>query len=159
MRYRRTLRYEPLEDRRLLATVTVNTLADTIDLDRRPHVAPRSDLRHESCRRAGHDRRFRSDSSCPATVTLTQGELRITRRSHDSPVRVRLDSRSMPAGSDPTPDKNNGDGSRIFNVDDGRQHDLFIDVISGPDAHRRRRPRPAAVQFSAVKTSHSADAA
>ena len=31
--YRRALRYEPLEDRRLLAVVTVDTLADTVDFN------------------------------------------------------------------------------------------------------------------------------
>ena len=54
--YRRPLRLEPLEDRRLLATVTVTTIARHGRLQRRRHLAPRGDLRHEHGPRRRHDR-------------------------------------------------------------------------------------------------------
>src|SRR5688572_27902717 len=116
MRYRRTLRYEPLEDRRLLATVTVNTLADTIDLD--DGLTSLREAIFATNLVAGQDTillPFDFSGSDPVTLSLTLGELRIT----DS---VSINSRSGfhaidASGSDPTPDQNNGDGSRVFVID------------------------------------------
>jgi hypothetical protein len=118
MHYRRALRYEPLEDRRLLAAVAVNTLADTVD--RNDGLTSLREAIFATNLIAGADT-VRLDASIvnggSATITLVHGELRIT----DSltidfpPDRLTIDA----SGSDPTLDENNGDGSRVFNIDDG----------------------------------------
>ena len=43
---------------------------------------------------------------------------------------------------------NNGDGSRVFNIDDGNIAQLARRFDQRPDAHRRRRQRPAAERSS-----------
>ena len=96
--YRRPLRIERLEDRRLLAVITVNTLSDTNESERWPHIAPRSNLRHEP--RAGADTiefapALTADG--PAKIVLTQGELKITDSLTIELALARACSRSRPA--------------------------------------------------------------
>jgi hypothetical protein len=107
-----------LEDRRLLAVVTVNTLSDTTDLNDglttlreaifATNIVPGADtIEFAPSLTAGGS----------ASIVLTQGELKIT----DSltihgpgSALLTIDA----SGSDPTPTTNNRDGSRIFNVSD-----------------------------------------
>ena len=129
--HRRHLRIEPLEDRRLLAMVTVNTLADTVDFN--DGVTSLREAIFATNLVGGADTiEFAAalTSGGPATLTLTKGELKIT----DALVingpgadLLTIDA----SGNDPTPDENNGDGSRIFNIDDGNVS-VRVDVsISG----------------------------
>jgi hypothetical protein len=130
MRYRRALRYETLEDRRLLATVTVNTLADTIDLNDgltslreaifATNLVEGPDTVHLS---------FHIEDGGPVTFQLTHGDLRIT---DDLVISSRAGFHTIDArGSDPTPDQKNGDGSRVFVIDDGNDNSLINVSFSG----------------------------
>jgi predicted outer membrane repeat protein len=137
--YRRPLRLEPLEDRRMLAVVTVDTLADTVDFADgvtslreaifATNVVPGADTINfaESLTANG-----------PATITLTQGELAITDDLEiNGTILLQLNGIAFSlitidaSGNDPTPDVNNGDGSRVFNIDDGNSGDLLDVSISG----------------------------
>jgi CSLREA domain-containing protein len=117
--YHRKLRLEPLEDRRLLTVVTVTTVADTVDVNDgvtslreaifAANTVPGTDtIEFAPALTAGG----------PAKIVLTQGELVIT----DSLTIDGLGADLLTidaSGNDPTPDVNNGDGSRIFSIDDG----------------------------------------
>ena len=113
----RLLRLEALEDRCLLATFTVANLLDG-------SVIGPGDL-SGSLRQAVYDANHTSgadeivwQSELNGTITLTHGELQIT----DDVLVVGLgqDQTTIDAsGNDPTPDEDNGDGSRVFHIDDG----------------------------------------
>ncbi len=115
----RRLRIEPLEDRRLLAVVTVDTLDDSVDFN--DGVTSLREAIFATNLVGGQDTiEFAASltSGGPATLTLTQGELHISDSlAINGPGAdvLTIDA----SGSDPTPDENNGDGSRIFNIDDG----------------------------------------
>lgn len=117
-KYYRTLRYEPLEDRRLLAVVTVTTLADTIDFNdgftsfREAIFAANTVAGADTI-----DFKLSLTAGGPATIVLTQGELKITDAltiAGPGADRLTIDA----SGSDPTPGVVDRKGSRIFNVDD-----------------------------------------
>ena len=110
----RHLRHEPLEPRHLLAVVTVNTALDVVDFNDgvtslreaifATNTVPGAD---EIVFDFGHDG--------PETILLTEGELRITDDltiTGDGADLLTIDA----SGNDPTPDENNGDGSRVFFV-------------------------------------------
>jgi hypothetical protein len=131
MQYRRQLHYEPLEDRRLLATVTVTTLADTIDLN--DGLTSLREAIFATNLVAGADAIQFAPSltaSGPATILLSLGELAI---SDDLAISgPAIGSLTIDASaSDPTPDQNNGDGSRVFHVDDGNDGSLITVSIEG----------------------------
>ena len=77
--YRRALRYEPLEPRRLLAVVTVDTLADTIDFND-GHTSLREAIFATNTVPGADTINFAPalTANGPATILLTQGELKIT---------------------------------------------------------------------------------
>jgi Dockerin type I domain len=114
--YRRKLRYEPLEDRRLLALVTVDTLADTVDFG--DGLTSLREAIFATNLVGGADTIDFAPSLTaggPASIVLTQGELRITDAL--SIYGPGADLLSIDAsGSDPTPEQDNGDGSRVFSV-------------------------------------------
>jgi len=127
---RRPLRLERLEERCLLA-ITVTTLADTVDLNDgltslreaifAANTVPGTDTIEfaPALTAAG-----------PATILLTQGELQITDSlAIDGPGADLLTIDA--SGNDPTPDVNNGDGSRAFNIDDGSVETAIEVAISG----------------------------
>src|SRR5688572_3982450 len=117
-RYYRTLRLEPLEDRRLLAVVTVDTLDDTIALgDGRTSL--REAIFATNLVGGADTIEFAPSLTAggPATILLTGGELRITDGlTISGPGASLLTINAI--GSDPTPDENSGDGSRVFDIDD-----------------------------------------
>jgi hypothetical protein len=127
MPLRRPLRFEPLEERRLLAVVSVTTLDDTVDFN--DGVTSLREAIFATNLVGGADTiQFAAalTSGGPATLILTQGELKITDAlSIIGPGADRLTIDA--SGNDPTPnstlddgdDLNDGDGSRVFNVDDG----------------------------------------
>jgi predicted outer membrane repeat protein len=61
------------------------------------------------------------------TILLTMGELRIT--DDVSIIGLGADQLTIDAsGNDPTPDQNNGDGSRVFNIDNGTADRLNVSI-------------------------------
>src|SRR3954471_19727756 len=127
--YRRALRYEPLEDRRLLAVVTVDTLADTVDFND-GHTSLREAIFATNLVAGADTINFAPSLTAngPATILLTQGELKIT-----DALTINGPGASVltidASGNDPTPNLNNGDGIRIFNIDDGNlTHVLVVSI-------------------------------
>jgi hypothetical protein len=105
------LRFEPLEDRRLLS-LTVNTLVDENDGIGVGGISLRDAV---AAAVSGDTINFAPalTSGGPATITLTQGELLINKSltiSGPGANVLTIDA----SGNDPTPTQNNGDGSRIF---------------------------------------------
>ena len=114
--HRRSLRFEPLEDRRLLAVVTVNTLSDTVDATdgltslREAIIATNTAAGADTI-----DFAPSLTSAGPGTILLTQGELKVTDSltlSGPGASLLTLDA----SGSDPTPAVKDGKGSRVFNI-------------------------------------------
>jgi CSLREA domain-containing protein len=123
--YRRPLRYEPLEDRRLLALVTVDTPLDTIDLE--DGLTSLREAIFATNLVSGRDEiTFDFGHDGPETIVLTKGELRITGDLTINGPGAELLTIDA-TGNDPTPGENSGDGSRVFNVDNGDSA-LFINV-------------------------------
>ena len=108
--HRRPLRFEPLEDRRLLS-ITVNTLADENDGIAVGGISLRDAI---AAATSGET----IDFSVTGTILLENGELAI-----DKPLTVIGPGASLltidASGNDPTPALKNGDGSRVLLVSDG----------------------------------------
>ena len=124
----RRLRLEPLEDRRMLAVVTVDTHLDTVDF-----FDGATSLREAvfATNLVGGADTIDFDADLSGkTILLTMGELPIT----DSLI---IDASGLTggltidaSGSDPMPDENYGDGSRIFNIDDGNSlTDIHVELV------------------------------
>ena len=115
--YRRTLRLEPLEDRRLLALVTVTTDQDVVDFN--DGVTSLREAIFAANTVPGADTiDFDFGHDGPATILLTQGELTITDSltiNGPGADLLTIDA----SGNDPTPDVNDWNGSRVFLIDDG----------------------------------------
>lgn len=135
----RPLRLEALEERRVLAVVTVDTLVDSVDLA--DGVTSLREAIFAANTVTGEDT-IRFDPTLtaggPATILLTQGELAITDSlTIDGPGAELLTIDA--SGNDPTPGEVLGDGSRVLNVDDGNSA-IAIDVtirgltLTGGDA-------------------------
>ncbi|MGD9635222.1 MAG: hypothetical protein AB7U97_18225, partial [Pirellulales bacterium] len=133
-RRRRPLRFEPLEDRRVLAIV-VDTLVDENDgvgvggislRDAIAAAAPNEFINFAP----------ELTAAGPATISLTQGELVINK-----PLSISGPGASLltvdASASDPTPDQNIGDGHRVFRIDDGNSSLAVVSIslltISGGD--------------------------
>lgn len=129
--FHRRLRIEPLEDRRLLALVTVNTLNDTVDFN--DGVTSLREAIFATNLVGGADEiQFAPSltSGGPATITLKQGELATTDSLTITGPGANLLTIDA-SGNDPTPDTNNGDGSRVFNINDGISGNTLDVSISG----------------------------
>ena len=102
----RRLRFEPLEHRRLLATITVDTLTDGIGV-------PGTSLREAIAAASANDT---INFSATGTINLTNlGELVVNKNlTINGPAANLLTINAF----DPTPATNNGDGSRVMAVSD-----------------------------------------
>ncbi|HEY3393411.1 MAG TPA: choice-of-anchor Q domain-containing protein [Lacipirellulaceae bacterium] len=117
--------------------MTVNTELDTVEFD--DNVTSLREAIFATNLVAGPDTiNFDFGHDGPATILLTQGELAITDHlAIDGPGAELLTIDA--SGNDPTPDLNNADDSRVFNIDDG-QDESRIDVsingvrLTGGDA-------------------------
>ena len=139
LQYRRMLRYEPLEDRRLLAVVTVTTLGDTINFN--DGVTSLREAIFATNTVPGADTIDFAPSLTvggPATLLLTQGELAIA----DALTIAGPGTNSLTVdatASDTTPTFLDGKGSRIFNVDDGTANVIAVGIsglrLTGADSN------------------------
>ncbi len=125
--YAKRLRIEALEDRRMLAVVTVDTDQDVVDFD--DGVTSLREAIFATNLVGGADEIvFDFGHDGPATILLTEGELEITDDLTITGAGAELLTIDA-SGNDPTPEEKNGDGSRIFNINDGddtRQRDVTI---------------------------------
>jgi len=116
-RHDRRLRVEPLEDRRMLAVVTVDTNLDTVDFN--DGVTSLREAVFATNLVGGADEiQFDFGHDGPEVIVLTLGELQVTDLltiTGSGAELLTIDA----SGNDPTPDEDLGDGSRIFNIDDG----------------------------------------
>jgi hypothetical protein len=135
--YQRRLHIEPLEDRRLLAVLTVNT---TVDENNGTGVGGISLRDAVAAAAPGDTIEFAPSltSGGPATILLTHGEMLINKNltiNGPGAALLTIDAR----GSDPTPAENSGDGSRIFRIGDNNiptVHTVDINdvTLTGGDA-------------------------
>jgi hypothetical protein len=108
--FSRTLWHEPLEDRRLLATITVNTLVDEFN---GVGIGAGTSLRDAIFAAAPGDT---IAFSVTGTMNLTAlGAITINKGVTISGPGAEL---LVIRAHDPTPSSKNGDGARVFNVDD-----------------------------------------
>ena len=112
-KYGKRFRLEPLEDRRMLAVIVVDTLTDELDgsvID--ADVSLRDAIAHAN---VGDMITF-SAALDGGTLFLTLGELTITEPltidASALATRLTIDA----SGNDPTPGVDNGDGSRVFHA-------------------------------------------
>jgi predicted outer membrane repeat protein len=124
----RPLRFEPLEDRRLLS-ITVNTLVDENNGINVGNISLREAIAAASPSDT-IDFAPSLTASGPATILLAHGELAITK-----PLTINGPGASLltidASGNDSTPGVFDGRGSRIFNISDGKEHFQFASTISG----------------------------
>ena len=120
--YRRRLRIEPLEDRRLLS-ITVTTL---VDENNGIGAGAGTSLREAIFATLAGDS---IDFSVTGTINLTNlGHLVINKNlTINGPGAGLLTINAF----DPTPDTNNGNGSRVFQIDDGNNGTLIDVEITG----------------------------
>lgn len=135
--FRRQLRIELLEARQLLAVVTVNTLEDKVDFNDGA-TSLREAIFATNLVGGADTIEFSASltSGGPATLTLVQGELKITDTLVINGPGTNLLTIDA-SGNDPTPDSNyddglfnDGDGSRVFSINDGSS-DNFLNVSIG----------------------------
>jgi hypothetical protein len=121
----RSLRYETLEDRRVLATLTVDTDQDLVDFN--DGVTSLREAIFAANIVPGADEIVFDLGDGPKTILLTQGELKIT----DSLTITGSGAELLTvdaSGNDPTPNEDNGDGSRVFNINDVLSFSIVITV-------------------------------
>lgn len=124
----RSLRCEPLEDRRMLAVITVNSTTDIVDLS--DNLTTLREAVFAANLVDGPDEIvFSLPGSDPQTIVLTEGQIEVRRDltiTGPGADLLTIDA----SGSDPTPGEDNHDGSRVFRLISGRG--AAIDVsISG----------------------------
>ncbi len=125
----RTLRIEPLEERRMLAVITVTTNQDVVDLADGV-VSLREAIFVANTAPGADTIEFDFGHDGPETIVLTQGELVITDSLTITGAGADLLTIDA-SGNDPTPDENNGDGSRVFLIDDGVRDNRFTAEVRG----------------------------
>lgn len=137
--HRRTLRYEPLEDRRLLAVVTVTTLTDTVDFND-GKISLREAIFATNTVPGADTINFATPLTAggPATLLLTHREFAITDAVTIAGPGANLLTIDV-AASDTTPTILDGKGSRIFNIDDGTANLIAVGIsglrLTGADSN------------------------
>ncbi|MEM9352642.1 MAG: choice-of-anchor Q domain-containing protein [Planctomycetota bacterium] len=125
----RSPRCEQLEDRRVLAAIVVDTTLDVVDLA--DGVTSLREAIFAANTVPGHQEiAFDFGFNGPATILLTEGELSVTDSvtiTGDGPELLTIDA----SGNDPTPDEDNGDGSRVFAVSNFSLDDVFEATLRG----------------------------
>ncbi len=124
----RHLQCEQLEDRRMLAVVTVDTHLDTVDFT--DGVTSLREAIFATNLVGGADTIEFDAALTNQTILLTMGELHITDALTVNGLGQDLLTIDA-SGNDPTPGVNNGDGSRVFNIDDGNNLSNFHVEIRG----------------------------
>ena len=124
----RRLNFELLEDRRLLA-ITVDTVLDVVDVNDGV-ISLREAIATANTTAGAEVIDFAPalTATSAATILLTHGELAITAGvtiNGPGASRLKIDA----SGNDPTPTTNNGDGSRVFNIDDGSAAFLEVSLV------------------------------
>ncbi|MCA9099784.1 MAG: hypothetical protein KDA63_01455, partial [Planctomycetales bacterium] len=134
------LGHEPLEDRRVLSAVTVTNNLDLVNGDTSSIAALLADdggdgiALREAIEAANNtlgadEIAFDFGHDGPETILLGLGELEITDDvtiTGDGPDLLTIDA----SASDPTPELDNGDGSSVFQIDDGDLTKDFLVEIS-----------------------------
>jgi predicted outer membrane repeat protein len=123
----RKLQLEHLEDRRVLATLTVTSDSDVTGddgvLTLREAIAA-ANLNDEA------DTIVFDSSLSGQTISLSEGELQITSEltidAGDLANRIVIDA----SGNDPTPDVDDGMGSRVLRIDDGSDNAVTVTLAS-----------------------------
>jgi hypothetical protein len=154
----RCLRFEPLEDRRLLS-ITVSTLVDENDgviggsvslRDAIAAAAPGDTINFDPALTAAG----------PATILLTHGELDITKSLTINGPGANLLTIDA-SGNDPTPNVDNGDGSRVFTLVDSAVSDHVVVIrglrlrggdIGRDDSYSAHYSRGGAIYSNGVQT-------
>jgi hypothetical protein len=130
----RPLCFEPLEDRRMLS-ITVNTLVDENDGINVGGISLRDAI---AAAAPGDTINFGPllTATGPATILLTHGELSVTKSLTINGPGANLLSIDA-SGNDPTPNVDNGDGSRVFKLVDSSVSDKVVSIqglqITGGD--------------------------
>ena len=111
----RKLRFEQCEDRRMLATFTVNDPGDFTDAN--PNITTLREAIDEAELADDHDEIVFASNLDGVPIVLTQGELSITK-----PVTIDAQGQDITidaSGNDskPTPVPNDGDGSRVIKIE------------------------------------------
>lgn len=122
----RSLRCEPLEDRRMLAVITVNSNTDVVDLS--DNLTTLREAVFAANLVDGPDEIvFSLPGSDPQTIVLTEGQIEIRRDltiTGPGAGLLTIDA----SGNDPTPDEDNHDGSRIFQLSRGRRATIDVSI-------------------------------
>ncbi|MEM8947340.1 MAG: CSLREA domain-containing protein [Planctomycetota bacterium] len=124
--FRRSLGYENLEGRDLLAVVTVTTAEDIVDVN--DGVTSLREAIFATNVVPGPDEIvFSLNSTNPTPIVLTEGELRIS----DDLILTGPGADALiidASGNDPTPTENNGDGSRVFQISGGGRRPIDVSI-------------------------------
>ena len=124
----RSLRYEPLEDRRMLAVVTVTTDQDVVDFND-GLTSLREAIFATNLVEGADEIQFDFGHDGPATILLMQGELAITDSLTITGSGAELLTIDASDGADVT--FATGDGFRVLHIDDGDDNRHNNVVISG----------------------------
>jgi hypothetical protein len=126
--FNRRLRYEPLEDRRLLATITVNTTIDEADGSLADGDISLRDAINLSAANDTINFSVTGAINLAIGATVLDKQLTINKNlTINGPGSSLLTINAY----DPTPTLNNGDGSRVFRIDDGNSSTFLSVSISG----------------------------
>lgn len=129
--YHRTFRFESLEDRRMLANVTVTTLTDSIDFNDGKTSLREAIFATNTVPGADTiDFAPAQTANGAATILLTHGELKIADTLTITGPGAALLSIDA-SGSDPTPGVSDLKGTSIFNINDQNWNAQFIVSVSG----------------------------
>lgn len=110
---RKRFQLEPLEDRQMLAVIIVDTLTDELD----GSIADADVSLRDAIALSGTGDMITFDAALDGgTILLTLGELTFTQPLTIDASALATSLTIDASGNDPTPDANNGDGSRVFNA-------------------------------------------